>query len=65
MKFYEKLAKLCRREAHRRGWRRAKRSIFRLPLGPVLADIDQNRLAEIQKRGSKVFRCRLLAARES
>src|SRR5438105_8586801 len=50
MKFYEKLAKLCRREAHRRGWRRAKRSIFRLPLGPVLADIDQNRLAEIQKR---------------
>src|SRR6267378_3064572 len=55
MKLHRKLAKLVRRETYRRGWRRAQRSVFRLPFGPVLAGIDQNRLAEIQKRyaGSK------------
>src|SRR5437588_6306916 len=50
MKLYRKLAKLARWETYRRGWRRAQRSVFRLPLGPVLAGLDQNRLAEIQKR---------------
>src|SRR5437660_2834068 len=50
MKLHRKLAKLARRETYRRGWRRAQRSVFRLPLGPVLAGLDQNRLAEIQKR---------------
>jgi SAM-dependent methyltransferase len=50
MKLHRKLAKLARRETYRRGWRRAQRSFFRLPLGPVLAGLDQNRLAEIQKR---------------
>jgi len=50
MKFHRKVAKLVRCETYRRGWRRAQRSIFRLPFGPVLAGIDQNRLAEIQKR---------------
>ena len=50
MKLNRKLAKLARRETYRRGWRRAQRSVFRLPLGPVLAGLDQNRLAEIQKR---------------
>jgi len=50
MKLYRKLAKLARWETYRRGWRRAQRSVFRLPFGPVLAGIDQNRLTEIQKR---------------
>ena len=50
MKLHRKLAKLARRETYRRGWRRAQRSIFRLPFGPVLAGLDQNRLHDIQKR---------------
>jgi SAM-dependent methyltransferase len=50
MKLHRKLAKLGRRETYRRGWRRAQRSIFRLPFGPVLAGLDQNRLHDIQKR---------------
>src|SRR5947207_10766853 len=50
MKLHRKLAKLARRETYRRGWRRAQRSVFRLPVGPVLAGLDQIRLAEIQKR---------------
>jgi len=50
MKIHRKLAKLARGETYRRGWRRAQRSIFRLPFGPVLAGLDQNRLQEIQKR---------------
>jgi len=55
MKLHRKLAKLARRETYQRGWRRAQRSVFRLPFGPVLEGIDQDRLAEIQKRyaGSK------------
>ncbi len=55
MKLARKLGKLVSREAYRRGWRRAQRSIFRLPFGPVLAGIDQNRLREIEQRyaGSK------------
>jgi len=50
MKLSRKLGKLFRREGYRRGWRRTQRSIFRLPFGPVLAGVDQNRLAEIQAR---------------
>jgi SAM-dependent methyltransferase len=50
MKLSRKLGKLVSREGHRRAWRRAQRSIFRLPFGPVLADLDQNRLREIQQR---------------
>lgn len=50
MKIHRKLAKLARRETYRRGWRRAQRSIFRLPFGPVFAGLDRERLAEIQKR---------------
>ena len=50
MKLHRKLAKLARRETYRRGWRRAQRSVFRLPFGPILAGLDQNRLADIQKR---------------
>jgi len=50
MKLHRKLAKLARGETYRRGWRRAQRSVFRLPFGPILVGLDQNRLAEIQKR---------------
>ena len=50
MKVSRKLGKLVSREAYRRGWRRAQRSIFRLPFGPVLAGIDQNHLREIEQR---------------
>ena len=50
MNLRRKLAKLVRRETYRRGWRRAQRSVFRLPFGPVLAGINQNRLIEIQNR---------------
>jgi SAM-dependent methyltransferase len=50
MKFVHKLGKLVQPLAYRRAWRRAQRSIFRLPFGPVLANVDQNRLREIQNR---------------
>src|SRR5437868_3880875 len=50
MKLHRKLAKLTRRETYRRGWRRAQRSVFRLPFAPILAGVDQDRLHEIQKR---------------
>ena len=50
MKLSRKLGKILSREGYRRGWRRAQRSIFRLPFGPVMAGVDQNRLAEIQVR---------------
>src|SRR5437870_436392 len=50
MKLHLKLAKVSCWETFRRGWRRSQSSVFRLPLGPVLAGLDQNRLAEIQKR---------------
>ena len=50
MKLSHKLGKLISRESHRRAWRRAQRSIFRLPFGPVLAGTDQNRLQEIEQR---------------
>lgn len=55
MKLSRKLGKLVSREGHRRAWRRAQRSIFRLPFGPVLAGVDQGRLHEIEQRyiGSK------------
>jgi SAM-dependent methyltransferase len=50
MKLTRKLGKLVSPEAYRRAWRRAQRSIFRLPFGPVLAGVDRNRLREIQNR---------------
>lgn len=50
MKFHRKLAKLGRGETYRRGWRRAQRSIFRLPFQRVLTDADKARLFQIQKR---------------
>jgi SAM-dependent methyltransferase len=50
MKLSRKLAKLVSGEGYRRAWRRAQRSIFRLPFGPVMAGVDQKRLREIEKR---------------
>jgi SAM-dependent methyltransferase len=50
MKLSRKLGKLVSQEGYRRAWRRAQRSIFRLPFGPVLAGIDQNYLREIHNR---------------
>src|SRR5438045_9491151 len=50
MKLRGKWSKLTQPVAYRRGWRRAQRYIFRLPLGPLRADIDQRQLREIQQR---------------
>ena len=50
MKLSHKIGKLMQPLSYRRGWRRAQRSIFRLPFGPLLKNIDQKRLCEIQQR---------------
>ena len=50
MKLSHKLGKLADPLNYRRGWRRARRSIFRLPFAPLFAGIDQERLREIQQR---------------
>src|SRR5207302_9571746 len=50
MKLYRKIRKLAHPLTYRRAWRRAQRSIFRLPLGPLRASIDPERLREIQHR---------------
>jgi SAM-dependent methyltransferase len=50
MKISRKLLKFTHPLMYRRGWRRARRSIFRVPLRPMLAQIDQNRAREIQQR---------------
>jgi SAM-dependent methyltransferase len=48
VKFSRKAGKLVSRESYRRAWRRAQRSIFRLPFGPVMAGTDQDQLRKIQ-----------------
>lgn len=50
MKLSRKIGKLVSREGYRRAWRRAQRSIFRLPFGPVMTGVDQTRIREIEKR---------------
>src|SRR5256886_9538329 len=50
MKLTRKILKLAEPLTYRRGWRRAKRSIFRVPLAPMLAHIDRERAREIQQR---------------
>jgi SAM-dependent methyltransferase len=50
MKIFRKIFKFTEPLTYRRGWRRARRSIFRVPLGPMLAQIDQQRAREIQER---------------
>src|SRR5207237_2764696 len=54
MKLYRKIRKLAHPLTYRRAWRRAQRSIFRLPLGPLRATIDPERLREIQQRYANV-----------
>src|ERR1700688_1385546 len=50
MKVGHKISKLAQALTYRRAWRRAQRSIFRLPLEPLRAGIDEERLHEIQQR---------------
>jgi SAM-dependent methyltransferase len=50
MKLSRKILKFTEPLMYRRGWRRAQRSIFRVPLDPMLAQIDRERAGEIQQR---------------
>ena len=50
MKLSRKILKFTEPLMYRRGWRRAQRSIFRVSLGPMLAQIDRERAREIQQR---------------
>jgi SAM-dependent methyltransferase len=50
MKLVHKVRKLAQPLTYRRTWRKVQRSVFRLPLGPLRANIDQERLREIQQR---------------
>jgi SAM-dependent methyltransferase len=50
MKLSRKILKFTEPLTYRRGWRRAQRTIFRLPLKPMLAAIDRERAREIQQR---------------
>jgi len=50
MKLSRKILKFTEPLTYRRGWRRAQRSIFRVPLKPMLAQIDWDSAREIQQR---------------
>jgi SAM-dependent methyltransferase len=50
MKLSRKLLKFTEPLTYRRGWRRAQRSIFRVPLQPMFAQIDWDKAREIQQR---------------
>src|SRR5947199_3541742 len=50
MQISPKIPKFSELPTYPRGWGRAQRSIFRLPLGPMLAKIDDERAREIQQR---------------
>ena len=50
MKLSRKILKFTKPLTYLRGWRRAQRSVFRVPLAPMLAKIDQQRAREIQQR---------------
>src|SRR5436309_15845692 len=50
MKLSRKIRKLTQPVTYRRAWRRTQRAIFPLPLQPLLASVDQQRLREIQQR---------------
>jgi SAM-dependent methyltransferase len=51
-----KLGKLANPVTYERAWRRAQRYLFPLPLRPIVADLDQARLREIQARYREVPR---------
>src|SRR6266542_2201260 len=50
MKFSRKILNFTKPLTYRRGLRRAQRSIFRVPLRPMLANIDETRARENQQR---------------
>ena len=50
MKLSRKIRKLAQPVTYRRAWRRTQRAIFPLPLQPLFASVDQQRLREIQQR---------------
>jgi len=56
MKLSRKILKFTTPLTYRRGWRRAQRSIFRVPLQPMLAKIDEARAEKF----SSAMRIRLL-----
>src|SRR5437868_13551373 len=51
-----KVGKLANPVTYERAWRRARRYFFPLPLRPIVADLDQARLREIQVRYREVPR---------
>jgi SAM-dependent methyltransferase len=50
VKIAHKIAKLFRPESHRRGWRRFRRKLHPVPVGPLLDRLDQSRIREIKER---------------
>jgi SAM-dependent methyltransferase len=50
MNLTHKIHKLAQPLTYRRAWRKVRRFTFPLPLTPLLADIDQQRLREIRQR---------------
>ncbi|HEY2102960.1 MAG TPA: class I SAM-dependent methyltransferase [Chthoniobacterales bacterium] len=50
MNLLRKVSKLAQPMTYQRGWRRAQRLIFPLPLAPMIAQIDPARLREIKQR---------------
>ena len=50
MKLAHKISKLAQPLTYRRAWRRLQRAFFPLPLAPLRANIDQERLRKIQQR---------------
>ena len=50
MKLSYKIRKLAQPLTYQRAWRRTQRTIFPLPLEPLLASVDRQRLREIQRR---------------
>src|SRR4029079_5350009 len=50
MKLSRKILKFPAPLTYRRGWRRARRSIFPVPLKPMLAQLDAERARQIRQR---------------
>jgi len=50
LKLGQKIKKVLNPLSYRRGWRRTRRLLWPLPLKPLLANLDQDRLREIQAR---------------
>src|SRR3982750_371918 len=52
MRLSRKVLKFTDPLTYRRGWRRARRAIFPVPLKPILAQLDAERARQIQQRYS-------------